>query len=136
MNAEQKRAWLAVVSAIFCLAGYGLLLPSVGAFRAFAVFALFAVNGFSPLIGRREKSDERDATISRKATLAGGMASYLTFVAGLMAIWGVAYLGYGQEQVSVDLLPMLAILGMIVLFSVRSLVILILYGRHLEGTDA
>jgi len=133
MNAEQKRAWLAVGSMIACLIGYVALLPFLGPYPARAAFALFAVNGFAPLIGRKEKPDERDAGIARRATLAGGMASYLAFVLGCMGVWFVAFAWHRQDQVSVHLLAHITFLGGIVFYFVRSLTILVLYRRHVEA---
>ncbi len=133
MNAEQKRAWLAVGSMVACLIGYVALLPFLGPYPATAAFALFGVNGFAGLIGRKEKPDERDVSIARRATLAGGMASYLAFVLGCMGVWFVAFAWHRQEQVSVHLFPTISIAGGIILYFVRSLVILVLYRRHMEA---
>ena len=133
MNAEQKRAWLAVGSMIACLIGYVALLLFVGPYRAMAAFALYGVNGFAGLIGRREKPDERDLSIARRATLAGGMASYGAFILGCMGVWSVASSWRQQEQVSVHLFPIITCLGGIVFYFVRSLTILVLYRRHMEA---
>lgn len=136
MNAEQKRAWLAVGTGIACLIGYLALLPFLGPRVAFAAFGLFGINGFAPLIGRREKMDERDASIARRATLAGGMASYLAFVLGCMAVWFVAFAWHRQEQVSVHLFPTITIAGAVVFYFFRGLTMLALYRRHMEADHA
>ncbi len=136
MNAEQKRAWLAVGSGIACVVGYLVLLPFLGPYGAMGALAVFGVNGLAPLIGRGEQADERDRSINRRATVAGGMASYLAFVLGCMGTWFVAFLWRGDAQVSVHLMTAITFLGGIVLIVVRGVVVLVLYGRHVEADDA
>ena len=136
MNAEQKRAWLAVGSGIGCVVGYLVLLPFLGPYGATGAFAVMGVNGLAPLIGRGEQADERDRSINRRATLLGGMASYLAFVLGCMGTWFVAFLWRGDAQVSVHLLAAITFLGAIVLCVVRGIVVLVLYGRHVEAENA
>jgi hypothetical protein len=79
MNAEQKRAWLGVATMTACIAGCLVLLPLVGPLVATSAFAIYGINGFGGLIGRKEQPDERDKAIARRATLPGAMASYLAF---------------------------------------------------------
>ncbi len=136
MTAEQKRAWLVVGSVIACVVGYLVLLPFLGPHGATAAFAVIGVNGLAPFIGRREQTDERDRSISRRAALVGGMASYLAFVLGCMGTWFVAFLWQGDAKVSVHLLPAITFLGGIVLYVVWAVVVLVLYGRHVEADDA
>jgi hypothetical protein len=135
MNAEQKRAWLAVVSCGICLFGFAILALLFNAKVAVAAFAPFGLNGFGAFIGRREKFDERDLSIARHATLAGGMLSYSVFVLALMITWIVVYLLRGQEQVSVHALPMIVMMGGIVLYLGRGIILLALYRRHTEADD-
>ena len=134
MNAEQKRAWLGVGSGIACLISFLILVPFVGPHRATAALAFLAVNGFVPLIRRRDKLDERDMSISNHATLAGGMASYTVFVLGCMGVWFVAFAWQGQTQVSVHLMGIITAVGGAVFYFVRGVAVLIFYGRH-EETD-
>ncbi len=136
MNAEQKRAWLGVVTMTACVAGYLLLLPFVGPVAATAAFAFYGINGFASLIGRKEQIDERDRNIARRATLAGAMASYGAFLLGCMGTWFVVFELRGEEQVGVHALPMITGFGVIVLFFVRSVTVLALYGRHVEADNA
>ena len=136
MNAEQKRAWLAVGSGIGCVVGYLVLLPFLGPYAATAAFAVIGVNGLAPLIGRGQQADERDCSILRRATLLGGMASYLAFVLGCMGTWFVTFLWQGHAQVSVHLMGAITFLGGIVLCVVRGVAVLVLYGRHVEADDA
>ncbi len=135
MVAEQKRAWLAVISGAVCVVLFAVLTPFFGAAVAMSAFALFAVNGLAGLIGRGEKIDERDRSIALRATLGGAMASYLTFVGALMGVWTVVYLLHGDSQVSVYVLPNIVFLGLLVLWIVRAVAILVYYGRHVEADD-
>ena len=135
MNAEQRRAWLGVVTMTACVVGYFVLLPLFGPIVAMAAFAVYGVNGFAGLIGRGEQVDERDRNISRRATLAGAMASYMAFVLGCMGTWFVVFAFQREEQVWVHVLGTITMLGGIVFFFVRSVAILVLYGRHVEADN-
>ena len=135
MNAEQKRAWLGVATMTACVVGYFVLLPLFGPVVAFAAFAFYGINGFAGLIGRKEKPDERDKNIARRATLAGAMASYGAFILGCMGAWEVVWHLQGKDMVSVHILPNITILGGIVFFFIRSAAILVLYGRHVEADN-
>lgn len=136
MNAEQRRAWFVLgVFGLACL-GFVVLWLTIGFGVAWAAFAVFGLGGFSALIGRGEKADERDLSISRRATLAGGMASYGAFISGCMGVWFVTFAGRGQELISVHVLGTITVMGMVALFTARSLAILILYGRHVEADHA
>jgi hypothetical protein len=136
MNAEQKRAWLGVATMLVCVAGYLVSLPHFGPVRAVSAFGLYGIVGFGAFIGRRERTDERDKNIARRATLHGAMASYGAFIIGCMGTWFVVNAFQRQEQVSVQVLAAITGLGGIVFFFTRSVAILVLYGRHIEGDNA
>ena len=136
MNAEQKRAWLGVVTGIACVVGYVALIPFLGPMAATGAFGLYGLNGIAPLIGRKQRADERDRSIERRATLGGAMASYMAFIFGCMGTWFVAFAWHGQEQVSVHLVATITFVGGIVFYTVRSVVVLVLYGRHVEADNA
>lgn len=136
MNAEQKRAWLGVVTMTACVVGYFVLLPMIGPVRAMAAFGFYGVNGFAVFIGRGERADERDAAIARRATLAGATASYGTFILGCMGTWMVVHRLQGQEQVSGHVLPGITMAGAILFYFARSVAILVLYGRAVEAEHA
>lgn len=136
MNAEQKRAWLGLGTGIACVVAYVALIPFIGPMAATGAFGLYGVNGIAPLIGRKERADERDRSIAHRATLGGAMASYMVFVLGCMGTWFIAFAWLGKEQVSVHLLGLITFLGWIVFYSVRSAVVLVLYGRHVEADHA
>lgn len=136
MNAEQKRAWLAVCSGVACLIGYLALVPFLGPWVATAAFALFGLNGLAALIGRREQVDERDKVIRRLATRAGAMASYLAFILGCTSTWFIAFAWMGRTEIPVHLLGTITVLCGVVFGFVYSLAVLVLYGRHVEADDA
>jgi hypothetical protein len=135
MNAEQKRAWLGVVTMSACVVGYLVLLPFFGPVVAFAAFGFYGFTGFAGFIGRGQQADERDRAIARRATLGGAMASYLAFILGCMGTWVVMFMWQGYEQVWVHVLPTITMIGAIVFFFTRSVAILALYGRHAEADN-
>ena len=136
MSTEQKQAWFVLgLMAIACI-GFVTLGLIFGFRWASGAFGILFLGGLTPLIGRGKKPDERDVSIGKNATLAGGIASYLAFVLGCMCIWFVEFLWHGHDQVSVHLLAMITGLGGMTLYVVRSLVVLILYGRHVEADNA
>jgi len=134
MNNEQKFSWFAIILIFICFVGYLALVPIIGFDRAWGVFGLAGLIGLPPLFLRRKNSpkgvsfDERDRQIARKATQAGGMASYVTFVFGLMGTWGIQTYK-GNVTVHLDMLVILTLLGLMALFLVRSVVLLVLYHR-------
>lgn len=135
MNAEQKRAWLAVISGVICIVLFAILAVFFGATVATSAFALFAVNGFSGLIGRRAKMDERDKSIVRRATVGGAMASYASFVLALMGAWIVVFMVHSRSQVSIHVLPQIVMAGAIVFWFVRAVAVLVYYRRHVDADD-
>jgi hypothetical protein len=135
MNAEQKRAWLGVITTGACVVGYLVLLPLFGPHVAFSAFAIFAINGCAGNIGRNEVVDERDKSIARRATMAGAMASYMAFILGCMWTGVVVYAFQRQVQVDVHVLGRIVLFGGIAFYATRCVVILELYGRHVEADD-
>jgi len=136
MNAEQKRAWLGLITGMACVVAYVALVPFIGPMAATGAFGLYGVNGIAPLIGRKERADERDRSIAHRATLGGAMASYMAFILGCMGTWFIAFAWLGKEQVSVHLMGIITWLGAIVFYSVRSAAVLVMYGRHVEADNA
>ena len=135
MNAEQKRAWLAIGSLLGCAAGYAILAATVSAKVAPAALTLLAVNGFAGLIGGKEMGDPRDLEICRRASIAGFGASYLALILACMGLWFAAFAFGRRQTISVHTLAFVPIFGVAVLLGVRSLVILVLYGRQAKATD-
>jgi hypothetical protein len=136
MCAEQKRAWLAVISAGVSLVLFAVLTAFFGAGVAMSAMALFAVNGFSGLIGRGEKADERDRSISRRATFVAAMCSYLGFYGACMGVWFVVFMYQGRQEFSVHAFPVIVLFaGLYLFWLVRSVAVLVLYGRHVEADN-
>ena len=135
MNAEQKRAWVVLGVGIASTAGYLALVPIVGAWAAIA-FGLYGLLGLVPLIGWRQPTDERDKSIGRRATVVGGVAAFLAFLLGCQVVWWAAFAWQSREQVSVHLVQIITAFGVVVFWCVRSIVILKLYGRHVEAENA
>ena len=133
MNAQQKRAWFTVAMAFLACLAYLILGLAVNFQVAPAGWAIFGLVGFTGLKGRGEKWDERDIAINRRAALAGFAASYLAFYLCCFGTWIAVYAVKGEDLVSVHTVAEFSIVGMIVAFTVRSITILVLYGRHVEA---
>ena len=74
-----------------------------------------------------------DVAINRRAALHGFVASYLAFYLCCFGTWIVVFAIKGEDLVSVHFVAQFVIVGMIVAFTVRSIAILVLYGRHVEA---
>ena len=138
MNIELKLAWftiwvIALTLASCVAAGFLLGYP-----QALAAFALLGFLGFSPVIAKTSpdasECDERDLSVAKRASLIGGMSSYLAVVLGGMILWLVHFFG-GKEMISVHWLPGLVTLAAIILLLVRSLVIVSQYSSRALGSD-
>jgi len=139
MRPEQKRAWFIVGVFAAALTGFLVLTPLVGARPAFAAFGVFGFGGFASLLFRRQRDseevsmDERDRLIAERATLAGGMLSYLVFVLACMIPWFVRMFGrdqtvsIGDLRISIHVLPLIVLCGGITFFVVRAIAILVGY---------
>jgi hypothetical protein len=132
MNAEQKRAWLAIASGVACLGALVVIAIFWGIKFAPAAFGFLGVNGLGGFIGSKEKADERDLAICRKASIAGFVASYLAFCAGCMGVWVGVYAFGHRQTVSVHTVAEITMIGWGTCLWVRAIVILVLYGRHVE----
>ena len=144
MNREQKVAWFIVINftiaIIISLTAFVILYVKVGtpkAFAAIAFLAICAISGLSPLMFKEDKGavvrDERDKTISRYAALAGFGSSYL-FV-GLACMLPFSIMGY-DATISVSWLPNIFMGAGLTLFYVRSITLLVLYGRSGKNIEA
>ena len=78
--------------------------------------------------------DERDRFIQLRAVFGAHMMFWLVFVGTCMGVWGVNMVR-GNEQISIQLLPMLVFLGMVVVGVTQAVVTLIMYrsGMSHEG---
>lgn len=131
MNREQKTAWFILILSVASLAGFFVMSSFSGWRFGLAAFSLLGLMGLTPFLFRRHTSpevpaDERDHQIGLKATMMGGLASYLAFVLGLMIVWAIQR-GGGHASVSIDVLPLLVFCGWLSFSVFRSAILLILY---------
>ena len=141
MVPEQKRAWFTLAVIALAAAVFAALIPAVGVKPATGAFGLCGLLGLTPLLFRKQRDpsevalDERDVNILRKATLLGGMSSYLAFVIACMTVWFVRMI-QGEQTLSIHVLPAIVGCGAIVLLLVRAIATLALYGRgEARGQD-
>ncbi len=139
MNRTQKMAWWIVVwtGAGIIAAGIAVLILyfTVGFPKAWAGLSFLGIGGFgglAPYIFRKDPGpvqvDERDRAIQLKAARAGFAMSYLVFGLLAMGIW--MYCRWrDMSAVSIEVLPMIWILGVFTMFLSQSLATLILYGK-------
>ena len=135
MNAEQKRAGCVLGAFGLACVAFAAWILTIGHRGAWGTFGLVGLGGFQLLFRRRDRIDERDAIINRRAALAAGMASYLAFFLGCMGVWFVAFAWHRQHQVSVHMFAAVTFAGGIVFYLTHSVAILVLYGRHVEAKD-
>ena len=134
MNAEQKTAWVIVVTFCLSVICFLLLLPVVGLQAAWAALGLMGICGLSPILFRKKEKegevdyDERDRAILSKATTSGGMASYLVFILVCMIPWFV-FRWQGRQEITIEYLPFAVICGCVTFFVARAVTVLVLYRR-------
>ena len=134
MTVLQKRALLIVITGTLSVVGYLILLVVFAKpAAALSAFGLMGFCGIAPLIGKGEKLDERDKSISKHAALSGFAMSYLVFIAGNMCVWLKVFSFENLESVSVHVLPMIVLIGGVVMYLTWGVVVLVLYGRHVEA---
>lgn len=138
MNIELKTAWFTVSVIALTLVCCLILGAIVGFPPAFGALGLLGVLGLTPLLFRRKSEsidcDERDAAISRKATLVGGICSYLSVVLGGMMVWLIQYLK-GELVISIHWMPALVGVAALVLYTARSVFIISQYTPKALGSD-
>ncbi len=135
MAPEQKQSWWIVGCFIAAVAASVVLTAVAGIRIAPAGFGVLGLGGLAPLIfpekrvSGRVARDERDKAIAEKATLGGGWSSYLAFLLACMIPWFI-YRFSGRKVISIHVLPVIVMCGMLVFMLVRSVAILVLYGRE------
>ncbi|MGO9228764.1 MAG: hypothetical protein ACLQKA_06075 [Bryobacteraceae bacterium] len=134
MNAQQKRAW-------FVLAVFGITLLVFGAAGliwgfhpgTFGALGLFGFSGLTPLIARKELTDERDHAIAKRATAIAFGAFWLLFVAGLMLPF---FFKGPQTMIAISALDlsMIVLAAGILVFAIQAVAVLVSYrdGQHGE----
>lgn len=142
MSIPERQAWFILGVFGLTLIAY-LVLAAIIGFRlpAFGAFGLSSLAGFAPLIGLKERRqgkvviDERDLAIQKATSIAGFATFYFFFVIICMVplfINGPK----GTITIPVTLPGMFIPLGMMILFTVHSLVVVVMHreGNH-EQTD-
>ena len=137
MLPEQKQAWYMLV--VFGLAVLvTAVLVALAGRAGWGGLGICGLAGLSPLLFRRRRQpgevsfDERARMIHEKSVLAGGMTSYLVFIAACMVRW-FWLMVQAQETMSIHYLPFVVVLGAIALMVTQSVVTLVLYGREADG---
>jgi uncharacterized membrane protein len=147
MNVQEKQAWYILALFALTFAAFAALtalsFAKTGGFHwaVTGAFGLFGLAGLTPLVGRKERRegkvvmDERDEEIGRKATLAGYGVFWMAFVvAGMLPFFIKG--PDGQVTLPSEAFPIAIVTGMMIVFTVRSLVIVILYRRDARGPEA
>jgi len=136
LNAQQRQAWFFLAVFAATAVAYVAAVPFLGYKAAFGTFGILGLAGFAPLFGLKERQagqvcfDERDQMIGRTASLAGFASAWVVFVAACMA----PFFAKGPDgTIPVTVMPMVACLCMVVLMGVRSLTVVVLYGRQDHG---
>ena len=135
MSVLERQSWYVLGVLAVVLVAY-LAVGAVLGFRpgSSGMLGFLGLIGLTPLIGRRERrsgrvvTDERDADIARRASLAAYGVFWLCFVAVCMAPFFVRG-PHASVTVSTTLPPRLAMAGMALVFGVRSLAVVLLYRR-------
>ena len=135
MLPEEKRA-------VFTLAVLGLSIVTVVALvpflraGAWGGFGLLGLGGLAGLLFRKgeQKADERDLAIAQKATLIGGMVSYLAFIVATVGPL-VYFIVVGRETVPVHYLGIIVAAGAMGLMVARSVAVLVLYRRGASDAE-
>lgn len=140
MNVQERRAWFTLGIIGLVAVGYGFL-AGVMRFPWFAstgMFGVFGLLGLTGVIGRGERraglvvSDERDRDIDRRSTLAGYSVFWLAFVLACMAPFFIKGPNASVTLPTVVLTTPVYI-GMMIVFTVKALVTVILYRRGGDG---
>ncbi|MFC1739492.1 hypothetical protein ACFL1G_10670 [Planctomycetota bacterium] len=147
MNKTQEEAWISLFlvapAVVICGAlaiglAYVQALPLAFLLIQFAAFNVFlGFLGFTPFITnkilkkrKRIIFDERDKIINKRAAFVSFGVVWLYFVIACITVWWM----FGpQGSVSVNLLPAILISGLIVIIIVRSVAVLVQYGRGGKG---
>ena len=134
MNINEKRAWFILMVFGASLILYLVLMAWLGPYPALGAFGLSGLGGFAPLIGYRDRKlgkvdcDERDNQIGKTAAGAAFSIFWLIFVAGMM----LPFFILGPDEtitVRTTTYPMLLGAAGIIVFSIHSIVTIVMYRR-------
>jgi len=142
MLIQQKRAWFVLsVFLAFCITALILLLTH-GPRSALATVGILCLWGLGPILFRARSGspgviiDERDEMIARHASMTGFVASYLSIPLACMIPWFVGYTLQGKETVSIHMMVIPVVIAAIVLWMVRSVMLLLLYREGMDDVQA
>ena len=139
MNRAQKTAWFHLLTAVSLGVSFGaviILALIVGMPKAWLGMGFMGLMALGQLIFRKEEDrnkvqfDERDLLIQKRASLWDYCASYGFFVAFSSITYSVVGKG---DLVSVNILPIMIVGGVVVLLTMRSVAVLVQYGRSGKG---
>ena len=132
MNVLQKRAWMTVLIGLVASLAYIIMAVMINPTIAISALSVMAFAAFGVFIGRKEIVDERDKAIARYAAMGAGIMSYCAFIAGCMGVWFYKMLTE-QDVVTIQVLPNLVVIGMVVFFVTHAIITLVMYGRNVEA---
>jgi len=143
MNRIQKTAWwlvvwisIGVVAAVIAIAISYFKVGMPKALAGLGFLGIAGLGGLGPLFFGKDEGkvtcDERDRLINHRAALAGFGAAYL--VTGLVCMLPFSILGY-EANIPITWLPMIFMADGLALFFVRSIAILVQYGRGDKGKN-
>ncbi len=135
MHFQERQAWFVLIVTAVTVALWLAVVAIFGFHEAtLGVFGLFGISGFAATIGRRERKagmvtmDERDKQIALNATTAGYSVFWLFFVATAMGPFMI--LGpHATLTLKTTIIGFVVVPAMMVVFVVRSLIIVVLYRR-------
>lgn len=137
MHKAQKIARFRILVSTMALIAFFILIPILGIKAALAGFSLLAIQSLEVFLFRKKKNeigfDERDREINRRAGVAAGVISYLSFIIACFII-GVIY--WSQQQIPIGSLVAIVLTGGMTLNLSHSIYILVAYGREDNHDEA
>jgi hypothetical protein len=139
MTAQQRMAWFQLVVVGGTLVLWLATLPFLGR-GATGCFGLLGLLGFAPIFHRPRGGagepvwDEREGLIHAQSIKAGYFVVWFYFTAACMIPWGWSFLR-GATTISIDYLPIMLLVGVIVLVAIQSVAVLLQYRGETDGHD-
>ncbi len=131
MNAQQKVAWFEVVVAVLALGAAFVAYPLLGE-AAMGMFCLLGLLGLTPLFLRKRKdqiiTDERDHSISLKATFLGVGAGWMILFMSIVVL--TAFVSFEDSAVPKNLLGAVLWVSFATSYAVKGGMSLMLYRSH------
>ena len=143
MNRVQKIAWynliviftvIIIVSVVFAVFYHIYGLPY--ARGSLGMLGLFGLLGLSAILFRAKPGkvdfDERDLLIQRKSTAIAYSVFWILWIAGSMITWAIKG---AENQISVNILPIMVMLGGLTVILVQSIAILSQYDQKEKNNE-